>query len=127
MPSSQPRNEVSLSPEGYVYVVYRGDQTADSVSQTAGEAAAKLDEMRKAGLRMRSLIDMSEVGAAPTSARKAGLEAMKDVRDAKTAIIGAPKMIQHVIQFIVRVARKEPILLFFDDEAAGKRWLLQEP
>lgn len=102
-----------------------GDQTKTSVLMSAEAAAQLLDEQAARGKTMKAYLDMSALGKVPAEARAAGHEAMKTVRDAKTAVVGAPMVVRYIIQFIVKASGKSAQLKFFDDSKSAHTWLAE--
>lgn len=115
-------NKVFIKDE-IVTSLFIGDQNRVSVLEAAKAAAKLLDEQAARGKPMKSFIDMSQLGKVPAEARAAGYEAMKTVRDSKSAIIGAPAAVKYIVRFTVLASGKNARLKFFDDEKAALVWL----
>lgn len=105
--------------------VYEGTQTEQSINEIAQAVVPTIKELRAAGRPVRLLIDSSRVTKQDSGARRAALQGINTLDYDKMAIFGAPLLIKHVVQFLLKVSNRIDQVQYFDTEEQARRWILE--
>lgn len=120
-------NQVRLNSDDLIEVVYRGDQTYETVTAANKTGKMLADRLRRRGAPVLVLVNLGQVGKNDVNARRATAEALKKFEYDRIAVFGASAIIEKTAGLIVRAVRKEKKIRIFPSRQLAVAWLFGLP
>lgn len=122
--TSQKNNQVFLDEDGSIRTVYTGDLRDEDIEMATRLAENFIDQLASQGKQANLIIDITKMGKADISARKAGLYALKYLKYHKMAIFGArTHYLEYMIWGIIKLSGKQDKARVFATQQEAKSWL----
>ena len=123
-PQRHAHNEVTINEQGVVVVVWRGRQTAESVSKVAEDLTVQLGVLRTAGKRALALMDVSALRLSDmTSESRIAGKGFADIAFDAGAIVGNSR-IMGVLLYTLRAIKPKTPVRYFNTRRKAAAWLL---
>jgi UDP-N-acetylmuramyl pentapeptide synthase len=116
-------NEVSLNKDGYIEIIYEGDQTYESVNKVVQEVLKIITILKEQNKPVKLLNDLSELGGSTYGSRKASAEALLKAEYDKVALFGANLFMKYLSILIIKASGKDSTVKYFDTREEAERWL----
>jgi hypothetical protein len=116
-------SSISISKKGIIEQVYEGDQTYNSIRDSADELTEKIEELKKKNKDIKVLLDQTNIGKTTTGARRASVEALKHMDYEKIALFGGNSYIRHLSNFVIQASGKSKKVKVFVEKKDAKDWL----
>lgn len=113
--------------DGYIYSVYEGYQTQETVSTGISETEKLVHVLRQEGKPVHILIDLTNLGKTHSAARKLGVEGLRRLDFDKIALFGNSIFTKHLLNFIITASGKQPCVKYFDKQEEAQTYLMQNP
>lgn len=116
-------NQVRLNSDDLIEVIYKGDQTAETVI-AANEAGRMLaDRLRRRGAPVLVLANLQGVGRSDVNARRATALALKKFDYDRIAVYGASTVVEKTAGLLIRAVKKAEKIRLFPARKAAVDWL----
>lgn len=122
--TSAQMNQVSLTKDGILYKVFRGDQTGESIKKFREETDRIIQDLKVQKKKVLVLVNLSELGKTTLSARNEEIEAIRSLDFDKAAVYGQNFFNRKIAEIIVNVSGMEYKIKFFGGEDQAYEWLI---
>ncbi len=116
-------NQVRLNGDDLIEIVYRGDQTAETVAAVNQTGLVLADRLRRRGAPVLVLANLQYVGNSDVYARRTTATALKKFDYDKIAVFGASKIVEKTAGLVIRAVQKEKKIRLFPSRQAAVSWL----
>jgi hypothetical protein len=107
---------------GIIYLVQKGDQTFETITELTQKAAEVAKEMDP----VLVCVDMTQNGHTSIGARQAGVNTARNLKFDKMAFVGASTYEKAVINLILKAVGILPRVQYFANTAEAEVWLKQK-
>lgn len=122
--SKSARNSNFIGPDGLIYNIYNGDQSATTVDTVGEELMELTKQLRQKKSRVLILSDINKLGKVPLGARTHGLALMRSLDFDKVAITGPSWVAGEFVNLIILASGRSFQVRCFNNPDDAKRWLL---
>jgi hypothetical protein len=95
-------NLVRLNHDDLIEIVFRGDQTNETVLTVSRAGKMLADRLRRQGAPVLVLVNLEEVGNSDVYARRAVAKSLKEFSYDRIAVYGASTFIENSSDFVIK-------------------------
>ena len=117
--------KASISAEGYIDVSLSGDLTAVTIEELERQIVPLVDQLKRQGKPIRSLVDLSGAGKYSPGSNKASMNLMENIPYEKVAMYGANFALKEAVKLITMAMGKSDNTKIFDTREQALDWLNQ--
>ncbi|MBI3486317.1 STAS/SEC14 domain-containing protein [Candidatus Daviesbacteria bacterium] len=116
-------NSVFLGEDSFIYNLYFGDQNSQTVAECSEQIDKLAKELRKQHKKVLIIVDLTKMGKTHSSARKVGLEVLKNLDFDKLAIFGTDLYTKYLVNLVVLATGRLDKIQYFSNEEEARDWL----
>jgi len=118
------QNSVKLAKDGYIAVTLVGNQTQQTIEDSALQCQRLADQLRTEGKPVLGLIDFTHEDKFSTGANKATLDAMGSINYDRVAAFGKSRVLAEVTELIIQALGKTDRTKVFATREEALAWLM---
>lgn len=120
-------NLVRINHDNLIEVIFRGDQTQETVAAVVQAGKMLADRLRRQGSPVLVLANLEDLGNSDANARRAVAKSLKELTYDRVAAYGAPKFVEKVASLVVRAIGREDKVKVFKSRQDAVSWLFGLP